>query len=109
MINIEKALEPSRSYQIRTSRIYNILGEETPYEWFKNQEHLPFSVHSEGYHSLYLEFLEEIYQLYLKTGCIYYWFNREGELKVGHHLYPTNNIKINKEKLRDIKIEQLLS
>jgi hypothetical protein len=98
MIPIEKALTT-----------YN---HQSPLEWFKSQGHLSLSriICQEGIHALYHEFLQELYQLYLKTGSEYYWFTKEGKLisDEGANVISSNNIRLNKSLLRDIKLEEIL-
>ncbi len=53
------------------------------YEWFINQEHLPFDMSSDAhgtYLTLYNEFIKELEELYRKRGDKYYWFTRSGQL-----------------------------
>lgn len=97
MIHLEKALTTSN----------NLL----PFAWFMNQDHIPFDIPSLGtYLDLYHEFLKELYQLYLKTNSEYYWFTKHGKLIHDEgDLVKSNYIKINKQKLRDLKLEQLLN
>jgi hypothetical protein len=104
MIQIEKALIPNYK-------------DQSPYEWFINQKHIPFDISSDAhglYYKLYHQFLEELYHLYLKTNSEYYWFNQNGKLigdkesQVTRYEISSNNIRINKHLLRDIKLEELL-
>ena len=98
MISIEKALTT-----------YN---HQSPLEWFKSQGHLSLSrICQEGPLALYHQFLEELYQLYLKTGSEYYWFTKEGKLisDEGANVISSNNIRLNKSILRDIKLEEILT
>jgi len=83
------------------------------YEWFLCQNHVPFNVSGDNssLYPLYLEFLEELYQLYSKTGNKYYWFTQKGELisDKGQDIVSVNSIKVNKKKVRSFKLNQLLN
>lgn len=63
---------------------------------------------SEMYSIWIEEFLH--YKLYLETNSTYYWFSLKGELIAdeGSRVISSNSLKLNKQKLRDIKIEQIL-
>jgi hypothetical protein len=100
MISLEYSLEPSNHLQ-------NI---KSPYEWFISQDHLPFDLSQDNYYTLYEEFLHQLYKLYLETNSTYYWFSLKGELIAdkGSRVISSNSLKLNKQKLRDIKIEQIL-
>ena len=68
MIPIEKALTTS--------------NHQSPYEWFINQEHIPFSISDSVdilYKDLYKDFLQELYQLYLKTNSEYSLVHQRGK------------------------------
>jgi len=100
MIPIEKALTNHNN--------------QSPYEWFINQEHIPFSISDSIdilYKDLYKDFIQELYQLYLKTNSEYYWFTKSGKLIAdqGSQVISSNNIRLNKSLLRDIKLEELLN
>lgn len=99
MIQIEKAL---CNYK-----------DQSPYEWFINQNHIPFDISSNAhaYLNLYHQFLEELYKLYLETNSEYYWFTKSGKLigDAGLDVISANNIRLNKSLLRDIKLEELLN
>jgi hypothetical protein len=56
---------------------------QSPYEWFLNQEWIPFDLSSDAhglYYQLYQNFLKELYELYLKTNSEYYWYTQKGKL-----------------------------
>lgn len=96
MTTIELALEPyEKKYK-------------SPYEWFINQEWIPFDLSYTLHQTLYQQFLQE---LYLKTNSEYFWFTQKGKLMgdAGLDVISSNSIKLNKQKLRDIKLEQLLN
>jgi len=106
MIQIEKALTTH--------------GNKLPLHWFLVQNHIPFDLSKEQYNKLYKEFLQELYQLYIKTNSEYYWF-KNGKLlgdkdikeleewdKFAKLLLTRTGIKLNKQLLRDIKLEELL-
>ena len=87
---------------------------QSPYEWFINQKHIPFDISSDAhglYYTLYHEFLEELYHLYLKTNSEYYWFTKDGKLIAdeGADEISSNRIRLNKSLLRDIKLEEILT
>jgi hypothetical protein len=109
MIYIEKAIETN--HQKRRFK--------SPLEWFINQEHIPFNSSDDYklYLPLYHQFLQELHQLYLETNSEYFWFTHKGKLmgdavfnaqSPGIYLISSNNIRINKQKLRDIKLEEIL-
>lgn len=89
-------------------------NDQSLYEWFINQEHIPFDMSSDAhgtYYVLYQQFLEDLNKLYSETGDRYYWFTSRGKLVSdrGSNLINGNHIRIDKVKLRDIKINSLLS
>ena len=99
MIPIESALETTTH--------------QSPFEWFINQEHIPFDISSDAqglYYNLYHQFLKELYHLYLKTNSKYYWFTKEGKLigDEGSDVISANHIRLNKSLLRNLKLELLL-
>jgi len=102
MIYIEKAIETN--HQKRRFK--------SPFEWFINQEHIPFNSSDDYklYLPLYHQFLQELHQLHLETNSEYFWFTNKGKLMgdAGVYVSPSNNIRINKQKLRDIKLEEIL-
>ena len=84
------------------------------YEWFINQEHIPFDMSSDAhgmYYTMYNEFLKEIEKKYIECGDNYYWFTRTGQLvsDEGHEVISSNGVKINKTKIRDWKLSQILN
>lgn len=101
MSYLESALEPHESEKFKS-----------PYEWFINQPHIPFDQSSDAhgtFYTLYQKFLQELSELHLKTGSEHFWFTKEGKLigDEGSNVISSNSIKINKQKLRHIKLEQL--
>jgi len=58
------------------------VNHQSPYEWFINQEHIPFSISDSVdilYKDLYKDFLQELYQLYLKTNSEYSLVHQRGK------------------------------
>ncbi len=99
---------------IDISQAVNVHNDQSQslYEWFINQEHIPFDISSDGtYWFLYHQFLDDLNKLYLQTGDKYYWFTSSGRLVSDRvaDVISANNIKIDKVKLRDIKINKILS
>lgn len=99
MINIESAITTNNN--------------QSPYIWLINQDHVPFDMSSDAhgtYYQLYHEFLKDIKELYQQTGNTYYFYIK-GKLHSdkGNPVIPVNHIKLDKSKLRDIKLIELLS
>jgi hypothetical protein len=102
MINIEPAISTTNN-------------KSSVYEWLINQDHVPFDMSSDAHgthYQLYHEFLKDINELYHKTGATYFWYTR-GKL---HHSDftesfppPGDSVKVDKNKLRDLKLIELLS
>jgi hypothetical protein len=85
----------------------------TVYEWLINQDHIPFDMSSDAhgtYYQLYQEFLKDINELYHKTGATYYWYYK-GKLYDDSSSRPLRDsgVTVNKNKLRDLKLIELLS
>ena len=81
-----------------------------PYEWFLNRNHIPFDLSSDAnYYHLYNEFLDDLYELYLKTGSNYFWYKTTGELDCNYKqdLVPGEGIYLKMELLRDAKIKSI--
>jgi len=98
MINIEPA-------------IINTTNHKSVYEWLINQDHIPFDMSSDAhgtYYQLYQEFLKDINELYYKTGATYYWYHK-GKLYADSSSKPHDSVKVDKNKLRDLKLIELLS
>lgn len=100
MIDIAKAIQTSDGKDL--------------YVWFINQEHLPFDMSSDAYGTyltLYYEFLQELNILFQKTGDKYYWFTQSGKLvsDEGSDVISGNHIRVDKTKLRNLKLEELLN
>ena len=100
MINIEPA-------------IINTTNHKSVYEWLINQDHVPFDMSSDAHgthYQLYQEFLKDINELYHQTGATYYWYAK-GKLYVDTSSLPnlSNSVKVDKNKLRDLKLIELLS
>lgn len=95
---IEECLKPNESKY------------SSPYEWFLNRNHIPFDLSSDAnYYHLYNEFLDDLYELYLKTGSNYFWYKTTGELDCNYKqdLVPGEGIYLKKELLRDAKIKSI--
>lgn len=83
------------------------------YSWLINQDHIPFDISSDSqvmYWTFYTEFLKDLYELYCETGDKYYWYSN-GELQSdrGRDVISGNSIKIDKSKVREFKLNQLLN
>lgn len=99
---------------IDISQAVTARNDQSLYEWFINQEHIPFDMSSDAhgtYWVLYHQFLEDLNKLYSETGDKYYWFNGRGRLVSdrGSDVINGNHITIDKVKLRNLKLKQLLS
>jgi len=111
MIQIEKAL--TTLHNVNYPKLTH--GNKLPLHWFLVQDHIPLDLSKEQYNELYKEFLQELYQLYIKTNSEYYWF-KNGKLLGDKDIkeleewdnIPRTGIKLNKQLLRDIKLEELL-
>ena len=84
------------------------------YEWFINQDHIPFDMSSDAhgiYFTLYQEFLKEIEHQYFMTGYKYWWFTQKGQLvsDEGREVISSNSVRIDQSKIREYKIDQLLN
>jgi hypothetical protein len=84
------------------------------FEWFINQDHIPFDMSSDAhgmYYTMYQDFLKEIENKYRETGDNYYWFTRTGQLvsDEGREVISSNSVKIDKSKIREWKLSQILS
>lgn len=90
------------------------------YDWFISQEHLTYvswdfdimtsKTEKETYRLLYEDFLKKLSELYRKRGDKYYWFTRGGQLvsDEGGDVTSGNHFRIDKVKLRELKLEELL-
>jgi len=100
MINIEPAITTTNHKSV--------------YEWLINQDHIPFDMSSDAHgthYQLYQEFLKDINELYHKTGATYYWYHK-GKLYADSSSKPlldSGVVHVNKNKLRDLKLIELLS
>jgi hypothetical protein len=84
------------------------------FEWFINQDHIPFDMSSDAhgmYYTMYQDFLEEIEKKYTETGDNYYWFTKTGRLvsDEGREDISSNSVKVNKSKVREWKLSQILN
>jgi len=84
------------------------------YEWFINQDHIPFDMSSDAhgmYYTMYNEFLKEIEKKYIQCGDKYYWFTKSGELvsNGGSVIISSNSVYIDKSKVRQWKLENILN
>lgn len=78
-------------------------------EWFISRDHIPFDVPKEFYEECYEEFLHRLWALYRETGDNYYWMSG-GVLRSdgGSPVVPANSIKIDKSKVRQLLIDDIL-
>lgn len=86
-----------------------VSGEKISFEgWFYNAE-TQFPFDSPFMYENDKKCLEEIHQIWSKTGDLYYWFAQKGELVSdgGSDTISASAIKINKTKLRDYKLSLL--
>lgn len=88
----------------------------SPYTWLINQDHIPFDMSSDAhgmYYTLYQEFLDELYELHHKMNMTYYWYTYGGKLATSKNgnefIINQNHIKIDKQKLRELKINQVIN
>jgi len=84
------------------------------FEWFINQDHIPFDMSSDAhgvYYTMYQEFLKEIEEKYKETSYQYYWFTKNGQLvsDEGRETISSNSVKIDKSKIREWKLSQILN
>lgn len=88
-------------------------GYSNVYDWFINQDHIPFDMSSDAhvmYYTLYVRFLDDLYKLYSETGDQYYWYNKGNLVSdKGSYVISSNSILVNKSKIREYKINQLLN
>ena len=87
---------------------------KTLFEWFINQDHLPFDMSSDAYgtyYQLYQDFIQEIYTLSLTAKGPYFWFTQTGNLINcgGADVISQNSVYMDKKLLRDYKIDIILS
>ncbi len=83
-----------------------------------NSPNIPFDIGSDYYYSDVVtnekvRVLNEIYDIWISSGCrwMYYWFSNNGKIgsDEGGIMTPENCVRINKTKIRDYKIEHILS
>ena len=84
------------------------------FDWFINQDHIPFDMSSDAHgthYVVYRDFLKNLQELYNNTGHIYYWFNQKGELFSDGEIEEISaySIKLNKMKMRQYKLEEILN
>jgi hypothetical protein len=84
------------------------------FEWFINQDHIPFDMSSDAhgmYYTMYQDFLKEIEKKYIECGDQYYWFTTTGQLvsDEGREVISSNSVKIDKSKIREWKLSQILN
>lgn len=89
------------------------------FNWFINQDHVPFMWESTSYQTLYDEFIKELNKIYNRDGSNFFWF-------IGGKLYgdemfrnaytnsdpivvPANHIEVNISKMRESKIDYILN
>jgi hypothetical protein len=102
MINIERAISTTNN-------------KSSVYEWLINQDHVPFDMSSDAHgthYQLYHEFLKDINELYHETGATYFWYHK-GKLQHSESRDLAgllgDSVKVDKNKLRDLKLIELLS
>jgi hypothetical protein len=89
------------------------------FDWFINHDHIPFMWDYTSYQEMYKEFVEELNDIYTKTGSKFFWF-MDGKLygdtmfRVTHHLsepilIPYNHIEVDISKMRQSKIDYILN
>lgn len=84
----------------------------SPYEWLINQDHIPFDMSSDAqgmYYTMYHEFLDELYELHHKMNMTYYWYSNNKLVTSPIVAYNENHIKIDKQKLRELKIKEIIN
>lgn len=85
-------------------------GDKSIYEWFINQDHIPFDMSSDAhgtYYTMYQYFLKDLMRLYNEKHDKYYWFFN-GEL-VSHDEKITGNcIVVDEVKMREFKMDLIL-
>lgn len=108
-MNFEDCIEiPTWNKSMRKYNLKNL------FEWFINQDHIPFDVSSDAhgmYYTMYQDFIKEIENKYQETGDLYYWFTKSGKLVSGYgsEAYAvSDSVKINKSKIREWKLSQIL-
>ena len=84
------------------------------FEWFICQDHIPFDTSSDAhgmYYTMYQDFIKEIENKYQETGDLYYWFTKSGELVSdgGSETVSSNSVKIDKSRVREWKLSQILN
>lgn len=87
----------------------------SPYEWLINQNHIPFDMSSDAhgmYYTMYHEFLDELYELHHQMNMNYYWYSTNNKLATSRNgdetIINENHIKIDKQKLRELKIKEII-
>lgn len=80
------------------------------FEWFINQNHIPFDLNYHQFKELYKDFTEEVISLFKLTNSEYYWFGSNGRLMSdeGAELINSNNFKIDRDMLRSIIRDNIL-
>jgi hypothetical protein len=80
------------------------------FEWFINQNHIPFDLNEQQLKDLYTDFIKELVSLFRLTNSKYYWFGSNGRLisDEGGQLIDSNNFKIDRDILRSIIRDNIL-
>lgn len=107
-------METKIPVEIVEKYFYPLSKEKTLFEWFINQDHIPFDISSDAhgtYYQLYQEFIQEIYKLSLTAKGPYFWFTQTGNLINcgGANIVSSNSVYMDKKLLRDYKIDIILS
>ena len=112
-----KIIEFGDCIDLKYSNIGRLKKNYSAYEWLINQDHIPFDISSDAqgmYWMFYTEFLKDLYKLYCETGDEYYWYSNgkllsDSEMTEKHKFISENSIMIDKSKVREFKLNQLLN
>jgi uncharacterized protein YfbU (UPF0304 family) len=100
-MNIEEAIDLPKSEK------FNSL-----FTWFlyRNSNFIPFDLNNEQLNLFYDKFLKDLYNLYMLEGEGCYNFNNKGKLYCNKgKIVDIHSIKVNKSKLREIKLKEILN
>jgi hypothetical protein len=110
--NIKKEFEKSIDFHL------GLMGNNSIYNWMLNQDHIPFDLSVE--HSIFIQdecdkFLDDVWRIYHKDGHNYFWFIKGhiASMKVNDNPsqtfdYGTNFALINVQKIRELKLKELI-
>jgi hypothetical protein len=94
-------------------RVYRVDDKDDKdlFNWFINQNHIPFDLSIEQYKYLYQNFINETISLFKRTKSEYYWFGRNGRLlsDEGRPIIDCNNFKIDIELMTLIIRDRILN